>query len=194
MVPRSNPRDPGSLQELRIHDVPQPEHAWPRCPTSIMSTPAQPPGPHKGYDPKPQHENIPLRRHPISHLETYDVTAQELRAIERESLDVGQDFQFGSVALAIGASFLIAMLLTTIPSPTRFACFFAVVLVMFVFAGYFFLKYARKRTATRSTIQEIRDRQLGPLGEEGREITLRELDRAPSGPENPDLDDEAKRP
>jgi len=151
-----------------------------------MSTPAPPPGQHGGYHSLPGHDTIPIRRHPISHLETYDVTAQELNAIERESLEVGQDFHFALNAFAIGISFLIAILLTTIPSPTVYACFFAVVLVMFVLGIYFSIRYVRTRKATRSTIQQIRERQAGPLGEEGHEISLSELAEAPSEPENPD--------
>lgn len=50
-------------------------------------------------------EKIPLRRHALPHLEMYDVTAEELKSIEKESLDVGQDFQFASIALSIGGSF-----------------------------------------------------------------------------------------
>lgn len=131
-------------------------------------------------------DKIPLRRHAVSHLETYDVTAQELKAIERESLDVGQDFQFASNAFSIGATLLVALVLTEIASPTRYACFFAVMVAMLALAAYFGIQYRRKRRATRSTIQEIRERQLGPLGEEGHEISLSELAEAPSEPENPD--------
>lgn len=115
-------------------------------------------------------DNIPLRRHPLPHVETYDVTAQELTSIENESFNVGQDLQFGTSALSIAATLLVALLLTDIPSPKRYACFFAATLTTAALAVYFFIQHLRKRGNFRSTIQTIRDRQIGPVGEEGHEI------------------------
>jgi hypothetical protein len=127
-------------------------------------------------------DNIPLRRHSLRHLEMYDVTGQELNSIERESLDVGQDFQFASNAFATAISFLVALLLTEIQSPKRYASFVAVVVIMAVLALYFGLRYFRKRGAVQSTIQEIRARQVGPVGEEGHELRPADLAALPVTP------------
>jgi hypothetical protein len=124
-------------------------------------------------------DKITLRRHSISQLDTYDVTAYELDGIERECLDVGQDFHFTSNTLSIGVSFLIALVLTTIESPKIYACFFALVLVMGVLTLYFGIRYIRKRGATRSTIQRIRERQVGPVGDERLELRPSDLAALP---------------
>jgi hypothetical protein len=42
-------------------------------------------------------ENIPIRRHSINQLDTYEASADELDHIETECMDVGQDFQFASI-------------------------------------------------------------------------------------------------
>src|ERR1700752_2659700 len=112
-----------------------------------MSSSGQPPDQQATFEPRPQHlENIPLRRHPIRHVETYDVTAQELRSIERESLDVGQDLQFASNASSIAVTLFISLLLTEIKSPRLSAAFVAVAIAMTVLAVYFFIRYFRKRS------------------------------------------------
>jgi hypothetical protein len=133
-----------------------------------------------------QNDRIPLRRHTLPHVETYDVTAQELRSIERESLDVGQDLQFASITLTAAISFLIALILTDIPSPKVFASFVAVTLATGVLSTAFFIRYFRKKRNTKSTIQEIKDRQVGPLGDEEHVIAPAELAELPSEPETPE--------
>lgn len=151
-----------------------------------MSAHAQPPGQHKGYEPRPQHETIRVRRHRISHLEMYEVTAQDLRSIERESLGVGQDLTFASIAASTAVTLLAALFLTTIDSRKVFDSFVATTIIALGFAAYLFTSYFRKRGATKSTIQEIRDRQIGPFGDEEREILQSELAELPSEPENPE--------
>ncbi len=124
-------------------------------------------------------EHIPVRRHSINQLDTYDVSADELDRIEAECMDVGQDFQFASVALGIGVSFLIALIFTTVTSPIIFACFFAVVLTMFVLSAYFWIRYFRKKPTIQTTVQRIKERQVGPVGEEGRELSPKVLANLP---------------
>jgi hypothetical protein len=152
-----------------------------------MNTPEHPAPDQARFDPRAQHvENVPLRRHLISHVETYDVTAQELRSIERESLHVGQDFQFASNTASIGVTLLVALILTKIDSPTLRASFVAITIGMGVLSLYFFIRFFRGLSGTRSTIQEIRERQVGPFGEEGHEIPPNELAQLPSEPEDPE--------
>jgi hypothetical protein len=115
-------------------------------------------------------DKITLRRHSISQLETYDVTADELDGIERDCMDVGQDFQFASISLSVAVSFLIALILTRIESDRVYLSFFAIVTMGFVFTIYFGTLYSRKKRAFQSTIQRVRDRQVGPVGSEGQEL------------------------
>jgi hypothetical protein len=119
-------------------------------------------------------------------VETYEVTAQELNSIEREALDVGHDFHYALNTAAVGITLLVSLVLTDIPSPKVYASFVAVTIGMGVLSLYFFRKYFRQRRAIRSTIQEIRERQIEPLGEEGHEIPPSQLAQLPSEPENPE--------
>jgi hypothetical protein len=150
-----------------------------------MSNPAQPPGKAR-FEARPQQDTILLKRHPISHLETYEVSAHELDSIERESLGVGQDLTFASIFASIAATLVVALVLTRIDSRKVFDTFVAATIITILSATYCFTSYFRKRKATKSTIQEIRDRQLGPVGDEQREILPSELADLPSGPENPE--------
>jgi hypothetical protein len=124
-------------------------------------------------------DQIPIERHRLRTVHTYDVTAQELSAIERESLDVGQDFQYSLFFAGVFLTLLISIGLTQIPSPVRHADFVAVAFVSGVLAIYFGCRYRRKRKDTRNTIQEIKARQVGPVGDDSHELRPAELVKMP---------------
>lgn len=128
-----------------------------------------------------ENERIPLRRHSIGQLDTYDVTSDELNRIEQECMDVGQDFQFASVCGTAFLSFLIAMTATKIESNRVFDCFFIVTILGFVGAAYFGKRYFRKKKAFKPIIQAIRERKadVGPVGEKGHELPPNELAKLP---------------
>lgn len=127
-------------------------------------------------------DHIPIERHRLRTVHTYDVTAQELSAIERESLDVGQDFQYALFFAGVCLTLLISIGLTQIPSPSRHADFVAVAFASGVLATYFGDRYRRKREDTRTTIQEIKARQVGPVGDESHELRPAELVNMPLVP------------
>lgn len=101
-------------------------------------------------------DHIPIERHRLRTVHTYDVTAQELNAIERESLDVGQDFQYALFFAGICVTLLISIGLTQIPSPTRHADFVAVAFASGVLAIYFGGRYRRKRKALELRFRKSR--------------------------------------
>lgn len=61
-----------------------------------------------------QPESIPIKRHGLAHVETYDVTADELDRMERAAGDTGLDFQIAQFALTVASSFLAAVLTTKV--------------------------------------------------------------------------------
>lgn len=124
-------------------------------------------------------EHIPIRRHSINQLETYDVFADELDRIEVECKNLGQDFQFASNTLSFGISFLIALIFTTIGSPKVFACFFDLMVLMFILSAYFGTRYYRTKGTVQSTIQRIKERQIGPVGEQGKVLSPKVLANLP---------------
>lgn len=115
-------------------------------------------------------DKIEVRRHPIPHVETYDVTADELERIDSESKNVGQDFQYGSICLTGSLAFFIAILTTEIKSARVFQVFLTLTLVGGIMALYFGQSYFRGKKKCTTIIQKIRERQIGPIGEEGREL------------------------
>jgi hypothetical protein len=127
-------------------------------------------------------DKIEVRRHPLPHVETYDVTADELDRIATESATVGQDFQYCSICLTAAIAFFIAILTTEIKSPRVYQTFLIVTLVGSVLAIYFGQAYMRGKKKSASTIQKIRDRQIGPVGEEGRELRPAQVAELPPVP------------
>lgn len=126
--------------------------------------------------------HIPIRRHGLAHVETYDVTADELTNIEREGSDVGFDFQVAQFCLTLGASFLGGILISPPPPdrPQTFTFMVVVIVVGFLLGAIFGIKWFRARGAFSATIRRIRERQVGPVGEEGKELRPSELAGLPA--------------
>jgi hypothetical protein len=134
-------------------------------------------------------DRILLKRHGIAHVETYDVTADELDRLESEGGDVGFDFHICSFCLTLATSFLLGLILSPPPDnrPKLFVVLVVIVVVGFLMGAIFAVKWFRSRGAFSKTIRRIRDRQIGPVGEKGNELAPSELGALPSeesgGPE-----------
>ena len=129
-------------------------------------------------------QQIPLRRHGLTHVELYDVTREELDSIKRESSDLALDFQVALFCITEATSFFIA-LITTTPDSRK------------VFDAVFGIKWYRCRKNFSSTIDRILGRQVGPLGQEGRELRpadLAGLTSEPAGPVQLPLQQEQSLP
>ena len=130
-------------------------------------------------------QQIPLRRHGLTHVELYDVTREELDSIKRESNDLELNFQVALFCFTGATSFFAALITTTPDSRRVFDVF-----VIFVFGGiilgaFFGIKWYRGRKYFSSTVDRILERQVGPLGQEGRELRPAELAGLPSQPAGP---------
>jgi len=125
-------------------------------------------------------DRIPLMRHGIAHVETYDVTLDELDGLARTGGDVGLDFQFAEFFATAAASFLIALETTKIDSQTVKSIFWFVVVGGFSAAGVFAIKWWRNRGSFHFLIDKIKERQIGPVGDEDEELQLAELDQLTS--------------
>lgn len=133
-------------------------------------------------------EHIPIRRHRLSGLDICDVTTTELNNIEKEGCDVGLDFQIAEFCLAAALSFLAATLSNTPASNRVFTVFVVIIIVCFILGAIFGLKWWKGRGRFAKLIQEIRDRPIGPVGEEGKELEPGQLAALPST-EPPEEDD-----
>lgn len=125
---------------------------------------------------------IPIRRHGLSHVETYEVRADELKRLEEAGSDVGFDFQVAQFCLTLAAAFFIGLIA---PPPNeqhiKMYIVFVVVVIVGVLLGLIFgIKWLRSRRAFSGVVQEIRERQIGPVGAEGKELKATDLARLPS--------------
>ena len=125
-------------------------------------------------------ELIPIRRHRLSGLDVCDVTTDELNSIEREGSNVGTDFQIAQFFITIALSFLAATLSNTPTSDRVYTVFVVVIAVCFALGVAFGIKWWRERGEFSRLIQKIKDRQIGPMGDEGKEIKPAELEELPS--------------
>ena len=124
-------------------------------------------------------ERIPLEIHPIGSVTVYHVTEDELERLESESSDLGLDFNV-SLACVVAAISIFATLISSpapppsAPSIGRIACWVMVpvLLVMWMIFGF---RWHFHRRGFSKIIAKIRARQVGPLGDEKREINAQEL-------------------
>ena len=129
----------------------------------------------------PGDDQLQQRRHRIPHVETYDVTVDELDQIERESMSVGQDFSFGSVGLTAALAFLITLLTVRIESERIWNSFLIMMTLGFIGAAYFGIRWYREKKHGVLVIERIRKREIGPYGEAGGEIKANEAADLPAG-------------
>src|SRR5579864_1149031 len=90
-------------------------------------------------------EKIPVVRHPFRGIAIYEVSGDDLDALERETSSISQDFSFGAVTLSVAVSFTITLLTTTIASNRVFEAFMIVVAVCYVAALFFGVRYFKSR-------------------------------------------------
>lgn len=104
----------------------------------------------------------------------------DLDAIERMGSDVGLDFNVALFSLGVGLSFLTSLLGTKIESERVFDTFVIFTVVGGALAVIFFIKWFMHRGELSRLIQKIRERQIGPTGDEGKALKPQELNSLPS--------------
>ena len=117
-------------------------------------------------------EHIPVRRHGIHDVETYEVFQDELDRIESEGSDLGINFNIGVAGLTSGLSFLANLLLTPVPPGKIFTVFVVITVFGFDFGTAHMIKWLRSKGNLERILTRVRDRKVGPFGEEGKEIDL----------------------
>jgi hypothetical protein len=125
-------------------------------------------------------ENIPAKRHRLPHVEIYEVTGDELESIEREASNIGTDLQFCLVLLSVALSFTASLVLTTITNDRVYAVIFIITAIAYILGLYFGKRWFRQRDAFKKCVQKIRDRSVGPIGQEGKVLQPTELAELPS--------------
>ena len=126
-------------------------------------------------------EQIPAKRHRLRHVDLYDVSGDELDNLEQIGASVGTDLQFCTFWLPIGISATLTILSVPINNPHVYTAYVVAAFVGFGFGAYFGIRWWITRGQFRRCISKIRERQVGPVGEEGKELKPSELETLPSG-------------
>ncbi len=128
-------------------------------------------------------EQIEKLTHRVSHLEAYEVTEDELNAIERGYSSRQNDVAFLGITTSIFVSFVITLIavLSNEKTATWTSQFYWAVTVTSGFASaYFLVRWRRAISQDKPIFQKIRARGIGPLGETGKEVKPAELEQMPS--------------
>jgi hypothetical protein len=124
-------------------------------------------------------DHITAKRHRVEHVDVYEVFGDELDRIEQEGISVGTDLQFALFWLPIAVTLTTTLSLTNIQNLKIYVGFFIVMVVSYGFGIYFGIRWWRCRGSFKRLLTKIRDRQVGPIGEEGKEVkNLTELPSA----------------
>jgi hypothetical protein len=137
-------------------------------------------------------EQVQLRVHGLGPLDCYYVTEDELDRIVRDGNDLGTDFALAQFGITIGGAFLADLLITPMALGKVYVTFVVIIVVGFLFGFAHAIKWYQHRGAFSATIRKIRDRQVGPLGEQGKEITPNDLNQLDSSASRPTQEGEPK--
>jgi len=126
-------------------------------------------------------ETITVHRHKISHLEMFEVTEDELDRFQYEEPQKSHRLSIALCALSFAGAFGIS-LATGWKSmgPRTFATFVALTVLGVILFLFFVFGWASNLKRRELLFRRIRERQIGPVGEEGTEIEPDQLAGLPS--------------
>jgi hypothetical protein len=110
-----------------------------------------------------------VERHEVTSMVIYEVTGEDLEQLEKETLTVGEDFSFALASLSVAASFTITLSTVNIPAGKTYEVFWIVLMVSYLAAVFFGIRWYRGRKKFRTVLVKIRNRG-GALGEEGKAV------------------------
>ena len=145
-------------------------------------------------------EQVTKRRHVISHFESYEIYEHELTTLEQGESSHQNDLTFFSIAVTICLCFLTVWL--TLPPPASQdgqpivplmrseQYYFLAWIASGGIALYLFFQWKQSKKTAQNVCRAIRDRSVGTVGEQGKEIRLSDLAKndaqpAPSGEGKP---------
>jgi hypothetical protein len=132
-------------------------------------------------------EQVQLRVHGLGPMDAYHVTEEELVLIEKDENDLGLDFQFAQFGITVALSFLASFLITPIPFGKAYVVYIVVICVGFVFGITNGIRWYRNKGRFSGTIIKIRERRVGPTGNQDKEVSASALHSSASPPtENPE--------
>jgi len=134
-----------------------------------------------------------IKRFRLGEVPSYEVLADDFDRIEDEALDVGLHFHFAILCLSVAITIAITLATVPIASVLVKLIFINVMAVGLVLGAFLLILAIRQRGRLHKMMQRIRDRQVAPLGEKGKEIGPAESQELPSEAADADSSEEAKK-
>jgi hypothetical protein len=125
-------------------------------------------------------DQIPAKRHRLKHLDLYDVSGDELDNLEHVGSNVGNDLQFSTFWFPIGIFALLTLIAVPIANAHVYETYMVATFIGFGFGIYFGVRWWINRGQFKKCIEKIRQRQVGPVGQEGKELKPSELEILPA--------------
>jgi hypothetical protein len=125
-------------------------------------------------------DQIAIRVHGLGPLDAYQVTEDELERIEKEGNELGIDFALAQFGITLASAFLANLLITPMELGKVYVIFVVIIVVGLFFGVAHGIKWYRHRGAFSALIQKIKDRQVGPVGSQGKEVSASELSQLDS--------------
>jgi hypothetical protein len=127
--------------------------------------------------------HLPATRHRHGPVSTYEVLVEDFDRIEQEATTVGTDLQFAIFWLSEAITSSVA--LPTIPNGSIhiFDFFLIAMFAGYGFGVYFLRRWSKQKNSLKRLMDRIRESQVGPMGEQGKELRPSEVASLPaSGP------------
>ena len=124
-------------------------------------------------------DNIPAARYRISRIDTYEVAVSDFDRIEEVASTVGSDLTFATTGLSVAVTLTITLAVSPISNEHLHTEFFIVMCFGYGAALYCGFRWWRQRGELKKLVDRIRKMQVGPLGEQGKEIKPSDLANMP---------------
>jgi hypothetical protein len=125
-------------------------------------------------------DQISIRRHGKRELVTYDVTPEQLDRMESAGAELGFNFHIALTLLTLAFSFLTTLIASPPPPGIVQTVFVSITVLGFLLGLIFGSKWLKDRGAHSRIFREIREQpEIGPLGDERKELQRSELDNLP---------------
>jgi hypothetical protein len=131
-------------------------------------------------------EHILVKRHRIEHAEIYELTSDDLRRIEDEGSRVGTHFQFATAWLPVAIALTVTLSTVSIPQDRTYYSLLMFTVISYGFGLFHGICAWQQRGRFKTVLNEIRERQVGPVGEKGQELRPSELQELPSSEGSPE--------
>lgn len=130
-------------------------------------------------------DHIPATRYRIKNVDTYEIPVSEFNRIKQEGRNVGTDLQFATAFIPVAITLSITMATVPLPKDRTFIVILVAMLVSWGFGLYFSVSAWRRRGRFDQLMEDLRQLQVGPLGESGKELHPSELASLPGQPVGP---------